>query len=318
MAEQRTFRVGLVGARGFVGRELLRLVRDHPRLELSYATSRSLVGREISGEVPGFPGGQVFLKSDPGVIERDADVVVLALPNGMSGAYIDAIESGQAQALVLDLSADRRFDDRWVYGLTEHNAGAIRSARRISNPGCYATAMHLALRPIIDLCATPPHCFGVSGYSGAGTTPSEKNDPEVVGGNVLPYSITGHLHEREVSRHLGTPVRFAPSVGGHFRGIVLTALCELRDPVSVGDLASRYDRAYAGSAMVEFDAEGSVDLRGVVETNQARVGALSVNKDNPKRIGVVCSLDNLLKGAASQAVQNINLALGLEETEGLT
>ncbi len=311
MAERSCFNVGLVGARGFVGKELLRLIGAHPSLELAYASSRSLAGKPVEG------AGMTYIDSEPGVVGRDADVIILALPNNASGPYVEAIERVRPDALVIDLSADRRFDDRWVYGLSEHNTEAIRSARRVSNPGCYATAMHLALRPIIDLCACPPHCFGVSGYSGAGTSPSDKNDPEIVSGNILPYAITGHLHEREVSRHLGTPVRFAPSVGGHFRGIVLTALCELRDPVSPGDLAARYERAYAGCPFVRFDAPGPIDLRGVAETNGACVGAISVDMDDPRRVGVVCSLDNLLKGAASQAVQNINLALGLGETEGL-
>ncbi len=311
MPETGPLKVGLVGARGHVGTELLRLIGAHPSLELAYASSRSLVGTPVQ------IAPMDFIDSDPSVVERDADVIVLALPNNASRPYIDAIERARPGALVIDLSADRRFDDAWVYGLSEHNADAIRAARRVSNPGCYATALHLALRPIIDLCALPPHCFGVSGYSGAGTSPSDKNNPEIVTGNILPYAITGHLHEREVSRHLGTSVRFAPSVGGHFRGIVLTALCELRDPVSPGDLAARYERAYASCPFVRFDADSPIDLRGVAKTNTARVGAISVDTEDPRRVGVVCSLDNLLKGAASQAVQNINLALGLGETEGL-
>jgi N-acetyl-gamma-glutamyl-phosphate reductase common form len=298
-----------------VGRELLRLVRDHPRLDLAFASSRALAGQPVSEQVDGLE--TAFLESEPGVVERGADVFVLALPNEASGPYVEAIDRHAPGALVVDLSADYRFDDGWVYGLSEHNAERIAQARRISNPGCYATAMHLALRPIIDLCAAPPHCFGVSGYSGAGTSPSEKNDPTVVTDNILPYAITGHLHQREVSRHLGREVRFAPSVGGHFRGIVLTALAELGDPVGRGDLAARFERAYAGRPMVRFEAEGPIDLRGVAGTNLARVGGLSVDAEDPRRVGVVCALDNLLKGAASQAIQNINLALGLAPTEGL-
>jgi len=318
LGERESFRVGLIGARGYVGREMLRLVDAHPRLSLAYATSRGTAGKPIAGEIPVYSGNETFIETSPGVLEHNADVVVLALPNGASDEYVEAIDRHCPSKVVVDLSADYRFDDDWVYGLSEHNTENIRRATRISNPGCYATAMHLALGPIIDLCAAPPHCFGVSGYSGAGTTPSEKNDPKIVGGNILAYAITGHLHEREVSRHLGSPVRFAPSVGGHFRGIVMTAMCELREPVTVGDLASRYDRAYTGAPFVKFDGEGPVDLRGVVETNLARVGALSVDADDPRRIGVVSSLDNLLKGAASQAVQNINLALGLDMSEGLS
>ena len=128
------------------------------------------------------------------------------MPNGKAAGYVEAIEAAQATTLLLDLSADYRFDETWYYGLPELTRGKWRGQTRISNPGCYATAMQLSIAPLKDLLAAPPVCFGVSGYSGAGTTPSDKNNPEKLRDNLMPYALTGHMHEKEASRHLGVPV----------------------------------------------------------------------------------------------------------------
>ena len=105
--------------------------------------------------------------------------------------------------VVVDLSADFRFNEGWYYGLPELTRGGYAGQKRISNPGCYATAMQLAITPLLDRLAGPPQCFGVSGYSGAGTTPSDKNNTELLHDNLMPYALADHMHEREVSRHLG-------------------------------------------------------------------------------------------------------------------
>src|SRR5690606_2748637 len=106
------------------------------------------------------------------------------------------------------------------------------------NPGCYATAMQLAISPLLDRLAGPPQCFGVSGYSGAGSTPSDKNDVDKLRDNLMPYALADHLHEREVSRHLGVPVEFMPHVAPHFRGITMTVNMHLREPLALaGDEA---------------------------------------------------------------------------------
>src|SRR5262249_42410139 len=138
------------------------------------------------------------------------DAYALALPNGKSEAFVDSIRRARPDAVIVDLSADHRFDGRWVYGQPERRRDQIRGARRISNPGCYATATQLALAPLMSLIEGSPSVFGVSGYSGAGTTPSPRNDPEVLRDNLLPYSLVGHIHEREVSAQLGRPVFFMP------------------------------------------------------------------------------------------------------------
>ena len=128
----------------------------------------------------------------------------------------------RSETVIVDLSADHRFDDAWYYGLPELTRHAIAANARISNPGCYATAMQLAIAPLTDQLAGPPQCFGVSGYSGAGTTPSDKNNPDKLRDNLMPYALVDHVHEREVSRQLGMPVEFMPHVAPHFRGITMT------------------------------------------------------------------------------------------------
>ncbi len=144
---------------------------------------------------------------------------MLALPNGMAAPFVAALDASAPATVVLDLSADYRFDPGWYYGLPELTRNDYNGQKRISNPGCYATAMQLALAPMLMQLAGPAQCFGVSGYSGAGTSPSDKNDPEKLRDNLMPYSLAGHVHEREASVHLGVPVQFMPHVAAHFRGL---------------------------------------------------------------------------------------------------
>lgn len=308
--------VALIGARGYVGRELIDLIARHPSLELTIAASRELDGQAVGGAL----GDSVHFTraSREDVAIAAPDVLILATPNGKSRAWVDAAQSAARQPkLIVDISADYRFDEAWAYGLTELNAAKIASATRVSNPGCYATAMQLALAPLVGRFSAPAYCFGVSGYSGAGSTPSERNDPERLRDSVLPYQLSGHLHEREVARHLGAPIRFAPSVAPFFRGIVLTAMVQLDAPIGVDDAIGMYEAAYGGAPCVVFAGERMPVLGEVVGTPRAIVGGLHVDIADPTRVGVVCVIDNLLKGAASQALQNINLALGFAPEAGL-
>ena len=129
--------------------------------------------------------------------------MILALPDGAAAPFIEALEQKAPHRIVIDLSADHRFDDAWAYGLPELNRAKIVNAKRIANPGCYATAMQLALAPLVDQLGGVPALFGVSGYSGAGTTPSPKNDVARLKDNLMPYSLVGHKHEREVAHRFG-------------------------------------------------------------------------------------------------------------------
>ena len=215
--------IGIVGARGYAGAELIRLVAVHPALELAYVSSRALAGQRVDSQVPEFHGDLGYSAPEPGDLPKlGADIVVLALPNGNAAACVAAFDAAGADPLIVDLSADYRFDDQWYYGLPELTRDKWRGERRISNPGCYATAMELSVAPLKDVLGAPPVCFGVSGYSGAGTTPSDKNDPEKLRDNLMPYALVGHGHEREAAYRLGLPVDFMPHVGPYFRGLTVT------------------------------------------------------------------------------------------------
>src|SRR5690606_29583773 len=211
------FRIGIVGARGHVGAELIRLLAGHPGFELAFVSSRSLDGERVADHNPAYSGELRY--SSPGydqLPELGADAVVLALPNGKAARCVEAFDRAGSDALLIDLSADYRFDPAWYYGLPELTRGRYAGQRRISNPGCYATAMQLAIAPMLGLLDGPVQCFGVSGYSGAGTTPSDRNDPGKLRDNLMPYALAAHVHEREVGSQLGHAIEFMPHVAPHF------------------------------------------------------------------------------------------------------
>lgn len=311
--------IGLVGARGYVGVELLEIIESHPMLDLAYASSRSFDGDPITKHAKASFNGKRFEEISPAeIVTRNADIVILALPDAAAAPFLAAFEaSGQSPELILDLSSDHRFDDSWTYGLTEHHRDAIKHAKRISNPGCYATAAQLALAPIVDRLAQVPHCFGVSGYSGAGTKRTTRNDHRALKDGVLPYKLVNHTHEREISRHLGTPVRFSPHVAPYFRGITLTVQATLDGPITLDELNELYGSRYAECELVSVINDEMPRVQDIVSRDTAVIGGFSINPERPNEIAIVCTIDNLRKGAASQAIQNINLAMGYDELMGL-
>ncbi|MGB0132529.1 MAG: N-acetyl-gamma-glutamyl-phosphate reductase [Dokdonella sp.] len=309
-------RIGIVGARGYTGAELIRLVAVHPSLELAFVSSRELDGQGVAGHVDAYHGELRYESLDADAVAgKGADAIVLALPNGAAGIYVDAINAQARNTLILDLSADYRSDGDWYYGLPELSRARYARQIRISNPGCYATAMQLAIAPLVEVLAGPPQCFGVSGYSGAGTTPSDKNDVDQLRDNLMPYSLVGHVHEREVSRQLGIPVEFMPHVAPHFRGITMTVNLWLRNAMKLDDIMSRYRQFYADEPLVHV-VDDAPWVSRIAGKHHAEVGGFALAPGG-KRVVVVATLDNLLKGAATQAMQNINIAFGFNETSGI-
>lgn len=308
--------IGIVGARGYTGAELIKLLATHSQFELIYVSSRELAGERVAGQVEGFDGELRYEElSRDDVAEYGADVCVLALPNGVSPAFVEAIDTSESDTIIVDLSSDHRFDDGWTYGQTERFRDRIREATRISNPGCYATGMQLGLAPVVDWAIAPPQVFGVSGYSGAGTTPSPKNDTELLADNLIPYRLTGHTHEREVTRHLGHQIHFSPHVAPFFRGITLTISVQLGRPKTLAKIRERFEERYADEALVEV-VEDVPLVKDNAGEHGVRIGGLSVDEAGEHLVFVV-TLDNLLKGAATQALQNANWACGFDELEGI-
>jgi len=312
MMNKQTFSLGIVGARGHTGSELIKLLAKHPHIELAFVSSRELAGQRVAEHNPTYTGLLHYerLEADE-VAHKNADVVILALPNGKAQSYVAALNDKKPDTLIIDLSADYRFDSIWYYGLPELTRQNYNRQKRISNPGCYATAMQLAIAPLAKHLAGPPACFGVSGYSGAGTTPSDRNNPELLRDNLMPYALTGHIHEREVSAQLALPVEFMPHVAAHFRGITLTVNLWLQKIHKREEIIALYCDYYANEALIEIvdDAPWVSQIAG---KHGVQIGGFSLAADN-KRVVIVATLDNLLKGAATQAVQNLNIALGLNE-----
>ena len=315
-ASNRIFRVGLVGGRGHVGGELIRLLAKHPRLEIAFVSSRERAGQAVSDFDPEAPDGLHYVNYNPvQAVDAGADAVILALPNGFAADWVQAFDATGSPSLLIDLSADFRFDPAWYYGLPELTRTDYSGQRRISNPGCYATAMQLAIAPMRDVLAGPVNCFGVSGYSGAGTAPSDKNNPEKLRDNLMPYALADHLHEHEVTARMAGSVQFMPHVAPHFRGLSITANMVLSKPFTADQVYARYQLAFGNEPCIEIVRE-IPQITSVANTVQTKVGGFTL-ADDDHRLVVVSVLDNLLKGAASQALQNINLGLGLPETMGV-
>jgi N-acetyl-gamma-glutamyl-phosphate reductase len=309
-------RIGIVGARGHVGAELIRLFAAHPYFELAYVGSRELDGQRLADHINAYAGDLRYSSpANDRLPSLGADAVVLALPNGKAAACVAAFDAADANPVIVDLSADYRFDGGWYYGLPELTRTRYRGERRISNPGCYATAMQLAVAPMRDLLEGPVQCFGVSGYSGAGTTPSDKNDPDRLRDNLMPYALTNHVHEREVARQLAHPVEFMPHVAPHFRGITMTANMHLKQSMTRDAVLARFRDAYAGEPLVRVLDEAPWVSR-IAGQHHVEIGGFTLSEDG-RRLVAVSTEDNLLKGAATQALQNLNRAFGLDEFTGI-
>lgn len=315
MSTEKLF-VGIVGARGHVGAELIRLLVSHPNVELAYVGSRELDGQRLADHIDTYAGELRYSSpTNEALPMLGADAVVLALPNGKAAACVAAFDAAHSNPVIVDLSADYRFDDGWYYGLPELTRSRYRGERRISNPGCYATAMQLAVSPMRDWLAGPVQCFGVSGYSGAGTSLSDKNDPNMLRDNLMPYALTGHVHEREVSRQLAHPVEFMPHVAAHFRGITMTTNMHLNQAMTRDAVIARYREAYADEPLVRV-LDDAPWVSRIAGRHHVEIGGFTLSEDG-RRLVVVATEDNLLKGAATQALQNLNMAFGLNENTGI-
>jgi N-acetyl-gamma-glutamyl-phosphate reductase len=312
----RDRRLGIVGARGHTGRELLRLLSRHPRIEVSFVTSRELAGRPVRSEAPELDTSLSFEELDArGCAAREVDAYVLALPNGAAASYVEAIERARPASVIVDLSSDHRQSDGWVYGQPERKRGAIARSRRIANPGCYATALQLAAEPILPFTSGPIHAFGVSGYSGAGRDPSPRNDPAVLADSILPYSLVDHAHEQEGARELGRGVCFVPHVAPFFRGLSVTISASLARPCTKDELVRALTERYKDERLILMQDEIPT-AKQARERHEVRIGGLGISRDG-SHVSVVSALDNLLAGAATTAVRNLNLTLGLSELEGV-
>jgi N-acetyl-gamma-glutamyl-phosphate reductase / acetylglutamate kinase len=332
-------RVALIGARGYTGQALINLLNSHPNMDLRHVSSRELAGQKLKGYEKREITYENLTPEDVRRMEEkgEIDCWVMALPNGVCKPFVDAVEEGKGpqNSVIVDLSADFRFDNKWTYGLPELVSRAdIAKATRISNPGCYATAAQLGIAPLVPFLGAAPTVFGVSGYSGAGTKPSPKNDVKNLTDNLIPYSLTDHIHEREISSQLGNEVAFIPHVAVWFQGIHHTISIPLKQTMTSRDIRQLYQERYAGEKLVKITGEPPL-VKAISGKHGVEIGGFGVHSSG-KRVVVCATIDNLLKGAATQCLrespsapeqylkritdskaENMNLALGFAEYEGI-
>ncbi|KAK7202986.1 hypothetical protein BZA70DRAFT_284495 [Myxozyma melibiosi] len=315
----KTSKVALIGARGYTGKALIDLINGHPNLELAYVSSRELNGKDVADYTKSSLKYSNLQAEDVKRIEEEGEVDawVMALPNGVCKPFVAAIEAVESgKGVIVDLSADYRFDNTWAYGLPElGDREQIARSKRVANPGCYATGSQIGLAPLVPFVDGQPTIFGVSGYSGAGTKPSPKNDINVLSDNLIPYALTDHIHEREISTHLGTPVSFIPHVAQWFQGITLTISVPLSQRLTARDIKTLYEEKYAGERLISVSSEIPL-VKEISGKHGVAVGGFGVHSAQPRAV-VVATIDNLLKGAATQCLQNINLTLGYDEFTGI-
>ncbi|AMD19984.1 HCL167Cp [Eremothecium sinecaudum] len=316
-----TSKVAIVGGRGYTGQNIIRLIQNHKYLELKHVGSRMKKGLKVEEYHKSELIYEDLSENDVYNMELNGeiDIWIMAMPNNICKPYVDTIKKVRGNSKIIDLSADYRFSspDIACYGLPElSDRNEIARAKLIANPGCYATAAQLAIAPLVPYTKGRPSIFGVSGYSGAGTTPSKKNDPDFLNNNLVPYALTDHIHEREISSKLATDVSFSPHVGQWFQGITLT----INIPIAPGSLSKDrimkiYRNFYADEVLVKIIDEIPL-VKDIAGKHYVSIGGFQVSQAQD-RVVVVATIDNLLKGAATQCLQNINLALGYSEYEGI-
>jgi N-acetyl-gamma-glutamyl-phosphate reductase/acetylglutamate kinase len=298
-------KVALIGARGYTGQALISLLNAHPNMDLRHVSSRELAGKKLQG----YEKREIIYENlSPEDVRKmsangDIDCWVMALPNGVCKPFVDAVDEGSDKGnVIVDLSADYRFDDKWTYGLPELvDRSKIARATRIANPGCYATAAQLGIAPLVPFLGGQPTTFGVSGYSGAGTKPSPKNDVNFLTNNIIPYSLTDHIHEREISAQLGTSIAFIPHVAVWFQGIHHSISIPLAKEMSSRDIRNLYQDRYAGEKLVKITGEAPL-VKDIAGRHGVEIGGFAVHSSG-KRVVVCATIDNLLKGAATQCLR---------------
>ncbi|AGA80059.1 N-acetyl-gamma-glutamyl-phosphate reductase [Echinicola vietnamensis] len=311
-------KTAIIGAAGYTGGELLRILVHHPSCELVYIHSNSQKGKKIDEVHPDLIGDSDLVFTDE-VKTTGLDAVFLGLPHGQAKAFL-AENKFDDQTVIIDLSTDFRDESNgFLYGLPEVNASQTGQAKRIANPGCFATGIQLALAPAIaaGLAKSDIHITGITGSTGAGKKLSETTHFSQRNQNVSVYKLFTHQHLKEISQTFGQlqtgfdqHLLFVPYRGNFSRGIWVTAYFPFEG--SLEEAYKIYHDFYQNAAFTHV-SEKDIDLKQVVSTNKCIVHL----KKEAGQLVIYSAIDNLLKGASGQAVQNYNLAFGLNEKEGL-
>ena len=339
--------VGIVGGTGYTGVELLRLLLRHPEVQVTVLTSRTEAGRRVDDMFPSLRGHTDLCYSDLNIEDlKQCDVVFFATPHGVAMKH--AADLVAANTKVIDLAADFRLQDlaqfeKWygmehacpdilkdsVYGLSELNREQIKTAQVIGNPGCYPTTVQLGLAPLLKSAETliKPKSIIIdakSGVSGAGRKASLGMIYSENADNFKAYGVAGHRHHPEIvealenisgQKDVFNHIVFVPHLVPMIRGMLSTMYIDLTDAGDALDVQALYEQFYAQEQFVDvMPAGSSPETRSVRGANQLRI---ALYKPQPKKLVVLVAQDNLVKGAAGQAVQNMNLMFGFAEQAGL-
>lgn len=339
--------VGIVGGTGYTGVELLRLLLRHPNVQVNVLTSRTENGRRVDDMFPSLRGHTDLQYSDLNIDElKKCDVVFFATPHGVAMKHAEALVA--AKTKVIDLAADFRLQDlqqfeKWygmqhtcpellkdsVYGLSELNREQIKQANVVGNPGCYPTTVQLGLAPVLtssDALVKPESIIidAKSGVSGAGRKASLGGIYTENADNFKAYGVAGHRHHPEIVEALENisgqkdvfdHILFVPHLVPMIRGMLSTIYIDLTEAGQAADLQALYEQFYANETFVDvMPAGSSPETRSVRGANQLRI---ALYKPQPTTLVVLVVQDNLVKGAAGQAVQNMNLMFGFAEDAGL-
>ncbi|MGY4383263.1 N-acetyl-gamma-glutamyl-phosphate reductase [Pedobacter sp. UYP24] len=313
-------RAGIVGGAGYTGGEMLRLLVNHPSVEIAFVNSSSNAGNMVSDVHADLLGDtELRFTSD---LSNDIDVLFLCVGHGDAKKFLDANKIADG-IKIIDLSQDFRLkanaDNEWVYGLPELNRERIKKANYIANPGCFATCIQLALLPLAakSLLSTEVHINATTGSTGAGQSLGATSHFSWRNNNLSVYKAFGHQHLNEIGESLkqlsptfDSPINFIPQRGDFTRGIL--AAIYLDSDLTEEEAQQLFEDYYAEHPFTHVSKK-NVDLKQVVNTNK---GLVHVEKHDGK-LFIVSIIDNLLKGASGQAVQNMNLIFGLPESEGL-
>jgi N-acetyl-gamma-glutamyl-phosphate reductase len=313
-------KVGVIGGAGYTAGELLRILINHPAVTIVFVNSSSNAGNPVTDVHSGLIGETdlVFTSELP---FSSVDALFLCSAHGDSKKFMD--ENNVPSSLkIIDLSTDyreKRSDHDFVYGLPELNRGQIRKATHIANPGCFATAIQLALLPLASagLLTHEVHVNAITGSTGAGVKPSATSHFSWRNNNISIYKAFGHQHLQEIGQSLrqlqpgfDKAVNFIPVRGNFARGIYATTYTQCS--LSLDEAKKLYTDFYKDAAFT-FVVDKNPDMKQVVNTNK---GLVYLEKHDDKLL-IVSVIDNLLKGASGQAVQNMNLLFGLDEKTGL-
>jgi N-acetyl-gamma-glutamyl-phosphate reductase len=311
--------VGILGAAGYTGGELIRLLLNHPEAEIVFANSESNAGNLVSDVHEGLVGDTDLRFTDKMPFEQ-VDVVFFCFGHGKSEAFLKE-HTIPTHVKIIDLAQDFRIagNHDYVYGLPEINKEAITKAQHVANPGCFATAIQLALLPAahLNILKEDVAVNAITGSTGAGQKPGATTHFSWRNNNLSIYKAFTHQHLAEICQslkqvqgYLDASIDFIPYRGDFARGIFCTAVIKTKAPAE--DVVEAYRDFYADAAFTHY-SEKAIDLKQVVNTNKALVHVDCFEG----KILVTSAIDNLLKGAVGQAVQNMNLMFGIDETAGL-